>query len=325
MLCTRLISRVFVVFVSENSYCYNIFLDYVFVGFRSVLNRIEVWVATAAKTRHADEKKDLLQKRQKLVDDVYHKFANSRFTTDMWGSLPPADVVRELDYFKDFINSETEEVGELSAERSVEQLNAFIETSFEKPKRALTFASLLTTGKMKDYAGKGHEREFDVLELATSVFSCPPCEAEAKAPSEASALVGWKELKNHLYCTTSKEKISASTSQDKTGNSRLEIPLRADKAGTKDAISLLKMLGLDPSTTTAGQLDALDPRFLCLCCPREVSKGIAGRKAMGWRESVCRHLEPVMYDSSLLCSSRICITLSSSRPKARTMFLLGHC
>jgi hypothetical protein len=82
------------------------------------LKRIELWVAAAAKTRHADEKKDLLQKRQKLVDDIYHKFANSRFAADMWGSLPPADVVRELDYFKDFINSETEEVGELSAERS---------------------------------------------------------------------------------------------------------------------------------------------------------------------------------------------------------------
>jgi hypothetical protein len=261
------------------------------------LKRIENWAAAAAKARHADEKKDLLQKRQKLVDDMYHKFANSRFTTDMWSSLPPADVVRELDYFKDFINSESEEVGELSAERSAEQLNAFIEISFEKPKRALTLASLLTTGKMKDYPGRGHAREFDVLELATSVFSCPPCEAEAKAPSEASALVGWNELKNHLYCTTSKEKTSSAMSQDKKGKSNVEISLRADKGGTKDATSLLKMLGLDPSTTTAEQLDILDPRFLCLCCPREVCKGIAGRKAMGWRECVRRQLELVLHYS----------------------------
>lgn len=267
---------------------------FVSIGFRSVLKRIEIWVTSAAKTRHADEKKDLLQKRQKLVDDIYHKFANSLFTTDMWSSLPPADVVRELDYFRDFINSETEEVGEISAERSIEQLNAFIETSFEKPKRALTFASLLTTGKMKDYPGKGHEREFDVLELVTSVFSCPPCEAEAKVPSEASALVGWNELKNHLYCTTSKEKpSSAAISHDKKGKSRLEFPLRADKGGAKDAIWLLKMLELDPSTTVAEQLDILDPRFLCLCCPREVSKGMAGRKAMGWRDCVCRHPEVI--------------------------------
>jgi hypothetical protein len=143
-----------------------------------------------------------------------------------------------------------------------------------------------------------------VLELATSVFSCPPCEAEAKAPSEASALVGWNELKNHLYCTTSKEKISATTSQDKKGKSRLEIPLRADKGGTKDATSLLKMLGLDPSTTTAEQLDVLDPRFLCLCCPREVSKGVKGRKAMGWRESVRRFLELVLYYSRLCFPAR---------------------
>lgn len=280
-----------VVFVSEVSLCYGCFFDDVFTGFRSVLKRIEIWAADAAKARHVDEKKDLLQKRQKLVDDMYHKFANSRFTTDMWSSLPPADVIRELDYFKDFINSETEEVGELSEERSIDQLNAFIETSFEKPKRALTFASLLTTGKMKDYLGNGHEREFDVLELATSIFSCPPCEAEAKAPSEASAVVGWSELKNHLYCTTSKEKTSVP--QDKKGKSRLEIPLRADKGGTKDAVSLLKMLGLDPSTTTAEHLDILNPRFLCLCCPREVSKGVAGRKAMSWRECVRQHLKPI--------------------------------
>ncbi len=219
-----------------------------------------------------------------MVDDVYHKFTNSRFATDMWSSLPPADVVRELEYFKDFINSESEDVGELSAERSIEQLSAFIETSFEKPKRALTLASLLTTGKIKDHLGVGHEKEFDVLELATSIFSCPPCEAETKAASEASALVGWNELKNHLYCTTSKEK---STSQDKKGRTGNEIPLRADKGGTKDAISLLKFLGLGPSTTTAEQLDKLDPRLLCMCCPREVNKGVTGRKAMGWRECVC--------------------------------------
>jgi hypothetical protein len=283
---------------------YNVFLDKVFIGFRSVLKRIEAWVATTAKTRFADEKKDLLQKRQKLVDDMYHKFANSRFTTNMWSSLPPADVVRELTYFKDFINLETEEVGELSAERSVEQLNDFIETSFEKPKRVLTSASLLIARKMKDDLGKEHELEFDVLELATSVFSCPPCEAEAKAPSEASALVGWNELKNHLYCMTSKEPSSASTSQDKKGKSRLEFPLRADRGGTKDAISLLKMLGLDPSTTTAEQLDLLDPRFLCLCCPREVSKGIAGRKAMGWRESVGCYLTLVVYYSIVRFTAR---------------------
>ena len=237
----------------------------------------------------------------------------------MWSSLPPADVVRELDYFKDFINSETEVVGELSAERSIEQLNAFIETSFEKPKRALTFATLLTTGRMKDYPGKGHDREFDVLELATSVFSCPPCEAEAKAPSEASALVGWNELKNHLYCTTSKEKIPATTSQDKKWKSRLEIPLRADKGGTKDAISLLKMLGLDPSTTTAELLDVLDPRFLCLCCPREVSKGIAGRKAMGWRESVRRYLEPVMHCSSFCFAARPPASLQAGHISRHTL------
>jgi hypothetical protein len=261
------------------------------------LNRIEVWVAAAAKTRFADEKKDVLQKRHKLVDDTYHKFAVSRFSTDMWSSLPPAAVIRELDYFRDFIHSEMEVVGELSAQRSVEQLNAFIETSLEKPKRALTFASLLTTGKMKDYPGKGHEREFDVLELATSVFSCPPCEAEVKAPSDASALVGWNELKNHLYCATSKEKASTTTVvQDKKNKSRLEIPLRADKGGTKDAVSLLTMLGLNPNTITAEQLDLIDPRFLCLCCPREVSKGVAGRKAMSWRECVGCCLEhPMRY------------------------------
>lgn len=259
-----------------------------------MLRRIEVWVAAAAKARQAEEKKDLLQKRQKLVDEMYHQYASSRFPAEIWNSLPPAEVVRDLGYFREFINMDTEDVEELSQEQSISELDGFIETTFERPKRSLTLASLLTNGKMKDYLGQGHEHEFDVLELATSVFSCPPCEAEAKCASEASAVVGWSELKNHLHCSSKKDKASSSsppsastsTAKEKKLSTTIEIPLRADKGGARDAISLLKLLSLDPHATTAVELDRLDSRFLCMCCPLESSKGLTGRRAMSWRECV---------------------------------------
>lgn len=212
---------------------------------------------------------------------MYHHYATSRFSAEMWSSLPPVEVVRELNYFKRFINSESDVVGDLLTERSAEQLDAFIDTSFEKPKMVLTMASLLTNGKKKSEC---HDYQFEVLELATSVFSCPPCEADTETASDASALVGWKELKNHLYCASPKDTASTSTAHERKG--KFEFPLRANKSGIKDALSLLKLLELDPSTTTAEELDKLDPRFLCMCCPREVSKGQTGRKAMKWRESV---------------------------------------
>ncbi len=214
---------------------------------------------------------------------MYHQYATSRFTAEIWSSLPPAEVVRELKYFKRFINSELEEVGDLLAERSAEQLDAFIDTSFEKPKKVLTMASLLTNGKKK---AEGNGCQFDVLELATTVFSCPPCqcEADAETASDASALVGWSELKNHLYCASPKDKASTTMAHERKG--KPEFPLRANKSGTKDALSLLKLLELDPSTTTVEEMDKLDPRFLCMCCPRELSKSQIGRKAMKWRESV---------------------------------------
>jgi len=252
-----------------------------FTGFRTVLRRIEIWVAAAAQARLADERKELLQKRQKLVDDMYHQYATSRFAAEMWSSLPPAEVVRELKYFKRFISSESEEVGDLLAERSAEQLDAFIDTSFEKPKKVLTMVSLLANGKKK---AEGDDCWFEVLELATAVFSCPPCDADAETASEAAALVGWSELKNHLYCALPKDKASTTMAHERKG--KPEFPLRANKNGTKDALSLLKLLELDPSTTTAEELDKLDPRFLCMCCPREASKSQIGRKAMKWRESV---------------------------------------
>ncbi|KAF9528094.1 hypothetical protein CPB83DRAFT_356333 [Crepidotus variabilis] len=289
--------------------------------FRTVLKRIEVWVTAAARMRSADEKKDLLQKRQKLVDDTYHQYAMSRFSTDIWSSLPPAEVVRDLGYFKGFIESESDELGKLCQDRATAELDGFIETTFEKPKRGLTLASLLTNGKMKDYLGKGHPQEFDVLELATSVFSCPPCEAEVKCASDASAVVGWNELKNHLHCSPAREKASSTTPTPSTSAVKdkvatpLELPLRADKGGARDAISLLRLLALDPLTTTAEDMDKLDPRFLCMCCSPETSKGLTGRRAMGWRECLAHlhHMKLVTSQGAHYVPSWMLLTEEATR------------
>lgn len=213
----------------------------------------------------------------------------SRFSPDIWSSLPPAELIRKRGYFREFINSESEDVGNLSEIRALVELDGYVDTTFEKPKRSLALAVILTNGtkELKDRLEKNEENDFHILELATSVFSCSVCETEVKGPSEASALVGWNELKNHLYCSSSKDKSSPSTSSSASGSKeKNETPLRADKGGAQDVISLLRLLTLSPLTTTAADLDRIDPRFLCMCCTPETHKNVTGAKAMGWRESV---------------------------------------
>ena len=202
---------------------------------------------------------------------------------DIWNSLPPDELVRELEYFDQFINAESNDLSELPQEISDSVLDGIIDKTFEKPKRFIAKVIYLTK-KPEDGPINMDEQDIltiePILNLATSVFSCRHCEAD-KSSSNATALVGWNQLRRHLYCFT-RGKLPAP--KEKKGN--FSVPLRLERDAAGVVLSLLRLLGLDPSTTTASEMDELDPRFACLDCKPLSIKGMKGHEILDWRECV---------------------------------------
>ncbi|KAJ7919838.1 hypothetical protein B0H13DRAFT_1987661 [Mycena leptocephala] len=110
--------------------------------------------------------------------------------------------------------------------------------------------------------------DFRLLERATSVFRVRKTNQRS-----SDTAIGWDEARAHLHwCQGRPVPLSAE-------DQLVEFNAHAAAAAT----SLAVLLGIDPVTTTAAQMDATGARFVCATCP-EVSRG--GRLAMRWRECV---------------------------------------
>ncbi|KAJ7899771.1 hypothetical protein B0H13DRAFT_1718047 [Mycena leptocephala] len=110
--------------------------------------------------------------------------------------------------------------------------------------------------------------DFRLLERASSVF-------RLRKTNERSSdtAIGWDEARAHLHWCQGRPVHRSTDDQLVKFNDR----------GAAAAASLALLLGMDPVTTTAAQMDATGARFACATCP-EVSPG--RRPAMHWRECV---------------------------------------
>ncbi|KAJ7192058.1 hypothetical protein B0H12DRAFT_1171893 [Mycena haematopus] len=177
-------------------------------------------------------------------------------------------------------------------------LPAFVET-WRAQKRAL-LTSLLPqpTVHASSSTKPNSERDLERLDLATSVFTCLGSWVGAMSVTAGRSLIGWAGAGAHLRCR------SLRTFWDRRPHFAPE--------GAEAADALVRLVGLDPATATAEQMDGLcggelhtrartgkgagrdadpDRRFLCLLCPVEVHRGVHGRRAMRWRECVQHTIE----------------------------------
>lgn len=136
-----------------------------------------------------------------------------------------------------------------------------------------------------------------LLDLAVATFSCPSC---SKGHHIAACLVGWPALLAHSC-------IGHSRPDDYDTHDSLAWSSKAHRS----AIDLLSLLDLDPLTTTAADMDALDRRFACQDCD-DVRPGF--RKALKWRECVSSFHES--------CCTRLLQSFYSSR--TRSMMTVGN-
>ncbi|RXW14415.1 hypothetical protein EST38_g11435 [Candolleomyces aberdarensis] len=107
------------------------------------------------------------------------------------------------------------------------------------------------------------------LDLAVVVLSCANC---LKGTHHlGAALVGWDNILTHI-CSSS------------TNPSKWHGTLHWSERGHASALALVELVGKDPRTTTAEDMDKLDARFFCGYCEYTDFTGVRWRKALKWRE-----------------------------------------
>ncbi|KAJ7499944.1 hypothetical protein FB451DRAFT_1162346 [Mycena latifolia] len=155
-------------------------------------------------------------------------------------------------------------------------LPAFVE-AWRTEKRVL-LASLLP--------GATDPPDVRTLELATSVFTCLGSWVGGTSVLAGRSLIGWEGAGAHLRCR----------SLQRFWERRVHFA----SEGAAAARELVRLVGLDPATATAEQMDRLcgdgrrgdeEKRFLCARCDVEGYKRVRGRRAMRWRECVLHTIE----------------------------------
>ncbi|KAJ7026997.1 hypothetical protein C8F04DRAFT_99169 [Mycena alexandri] len=140
------------------------------------------------------------------------------------------------------------------------------------------------------------------LELATSVFTCLGSWVGSMGVKAGRSLIGWTAAGAHLRCR----------SLQRYWQQRVHFT----PEGAAAAAALVRLVGLDPTTTTAVEMDAVcrsgsrsiknervmsksvEKRFVCMLCTHETHGGVRGRRAMQWRECVAHTIERVRSGSA---------------------------
>ncbi|KAG6845570.1 hypothetical protein H0H87_007249 [Tephrocybe sp. NHM501043] len=121
---------------------------------------------------------------------------------------------------------------------------------------SLREASMLDIG---DTAAAPHAYS---INSAATVFSCVGCQEQGKC------IIGWNMAFVH-YCN-----------EDCFGALFEDHPFRIHEAGCFAALSLMKLLDMDPKVTLPEHLDDVDPHLICMTC----FEGGNDRRALSWRE-----------------------------------------
>ncbi|KAH9486139.1 hypothetical protein JR316_0000203 [Psilocybe cubensis] len=217
-------------------------------------------VAFATDRRLARERKMLICRRMEFVKEQCRKFAE-QWLPSAWAYLPPFYVVQGFDSIYKVIHAphdrelEEKEVDEV-LKHLAEEVNRWHKEKMEQ------LVSIIPDDEVKEPAA-----DVNCINLATSVFHC-------FGSSQASlrmggCLIGWDGAGPHLRCR----------SLQRCWERRLHFSRR----GYEAAISLVRLAGLDPLTTTKWEMDALDRRFVCMNCPLAHTNS---RQVYDWTEAV---------------------------------------
>ena len=150
---------------------------------------------------------------------------------------------------------------------------AFAEKLMQKTDRHLAHIIEASHPSASLWRDDGIER----LGLATAVFTAR--QQGPKGWTDNLVLVGHGEAARHGPCTRLlQEGVLSTVPKD---------DLSFCRTAYDTIVLLLRLLGMDPNTTLASELDSLQKRFVCMSCEFWSDfRGVQGRRTMDWRECV---------------------------------------
>ena len=129
-------------------------------------------------------------------------------------------------------------------------------------KKRLHLIDILQSSHPASFLEGGNEH-VDILNRATAVFTHPPLNCNEEFKDYHSLLIGWEEAGVHTSC----EVEVRHGDQDPT---TIENCFQFNQAAYDTIALVLRLIGLDPDTALARNVDALNKRFLCMKCPPSV-------------------------------------------------------
>lgn len=187
-----------------------------------------------------------------------------------WDSLPADDAISEFEPFSALIHAPSIARLKISdCEEALAQLPKLI--SMWRECKQVELVKLVSESPL--HSGEAGPLPMTCLDLATSVFWCTACwEGDGDT---AICLIGSQDIRTHIGCPR-----------------LFQLPhgrLSLNDAGSFAADSLVEFLNLDPLTTSAQDLDDLNPRFICGNCAKNPEVA-GGYKILTWRDCVSPHV-----------------------------------
>ncbi|KAF6766004.1 hypothetical protein DFP72DRAFT_1057198 [Ephemerocybe angulata] len=202
------------------------------------------------------------QKRPEVHNETEATRYMRTIPTVQWRYFPSAIYNWGSDYRLKGLNLRKDSPTEINRKLREWRLGVRNDLLKQLPKSDVT-ANTSSTG-----ASHAGVRKPSLLNLAVSTFSCSLCVA---SHYKGAALVGWSEVLTHICNFYAKEYESHSD-------------IKWSPAARETALALLALVGLDPLTTAADEMDALDARFFCGNCEVVRTHSRCYRKAFKWRE-----------------------------------------
>ncbi|PCH40481.1 hypothetical protein WOLCODRAFT_136901 [Wolfiporia cocos MD-104 SS10] len=234
---------------------------------------LEPIIISRRTTRLERERQALLAKRRRVVEQVFkdYKYANPPLK---WYTLPAPDELYEMPEFSVLINDPSaNKLKQRNCTHAVEALPSFIAARIDNIRTALL--GMLPPSLVVQTASADTDTRFDPLSLVAATFQCSATHWE-----DGHVLYALEHVLLHMS--------DSSRWNHPTGHPRVvQDALSFSQAGHDAVISLLASLGWDVHTTTPGELDKLDARFVCMQCPVQVDQsGREFRRALDWRQCV---------------------------------------
>lgn len=246
---------------------FELHIDILPIAWRILKPLMEVKLISAREEKTRISRKAIVDSRVKVVCKAYVEYLNT-LKPKLWQQFPSSSGLLDCGIFDPLINDPSDsELTIVDCDNILVQLATYLVEHREQKIRRSGGLFFPTDDSCAD--------DVNILlskfALATSVFSCEAC--TEKCEDVGMCFMGWNQVSMHIL-----DPGKASTTAYSVVLSTL---------GSQVASSLIELLGLDPLTASADDVDQQNAMFVCSTWHVHRFRGAYGCKVFKWRECVC--------------------------------------